>query len=872
MFFVLSEALAQHYNVYIFDDKGKPLKGVTVYSFISRETAKDAFEAAKLEYGIFDTQKYKPISVKKTDSNGFCIIQCSPSGSLLLDGYHLNNFELQLEELQDYDISDNQIELKFRPKGTKSKIGGDLMELPVIDKLPPIKEGGGLDRNGDTITIEKEITISGENVRKDARFVAFPIITFLEKLPVNSPRTMVVNKIYAKVGDRVEIGNLLLSDLSGDTIRSEANGIVGEILCHEGDTVKKDSALVMLDSAFIHMAPAVIDGKDYARSMVRRMSFDVFRDKLNEYRFDAGLYLENHQSEYILYKEKTKIKKGSKYYVPGVIWYEDYNGVYSEDSLLFSDGKERNPMRFLNWDEVRTLSPIDATLFEHEGTISSVPDARGFHLNFEQGNDNLNLRDSITLRERERMIDWLQGYYNESNSSYIEKIVVKAYSSPEGGEKVNRGYSQRRANNIQKLLQNLFPRIKGSIVLDFDDYGNVVPWNIVADTMLAMGDTLSHRYANEIKKITTDIQNFDAQYKEIYYKRHYLRDYLEKYVLDRVRLVSIEAHIVEEKILSKEQVLEKYNSDPDRNLPPYQYYTLIRHFAEEEQWDELYKISKRAYEANDPKIIKYVDNKRVYDPVKKETVWAEARLPYPLAGYYYAISSIRKGLVDTEILTPYFDEGPIGTRDSEGLNSLPFIVAQVLMYCQCEDFHNANKLIKKYKLMDRPHLKGLVMFVRCLNGDYNNDTEVSNYVMNTSPMNKAVVLSALKRYKEALVILNNEETLSQPNAKVEYLRAICLFQSQLSTLTSLETESLPKTALYNTDPDDKYAAWAVPMLNAFALDETNLDYIEEDGYFNNAYRQMVLYAWKRMQAGVSLEEIADEYQVLVNKMNAQKNR
>jgi hypothetical protein len=64
--------------------------------------------------------------------------------------------------------------------------------------------------------------------------------------------------------------------------------------------------------------------------------------------------------------------------------------------------------------------------------------------------------------------------------------------------------------------------------------------------------------------------------------------------------------------------------------------------------------------------------------------------------------------------------------------------------------------------------------------------------------------------------------------------------------------------------------WAVPMLNAIKLDETNLDYFKKDGYFNNAYRQMILYAWERMKAGVPLERISKEYAALVSRMKKAK--
>ena len=68
------------------------------------------------------------------------------------------------------------------------------------------------------------------------------------------------------------------------------------------------------------------------------------------------------------------------------------------------------------------------------------------------------------------------------------------------------------------------------------------------------------------------------------------------------------------------------------------------------------------------------------------------------------------------------------------------------------------------------------------------------------------------------------------------------------------------------------AAWATPIFKAFKLDKKNAEYFLQDGYFNNAYRQMVMYAWKRMQSGVPMERIAVEYNALIRKMEDDKKK
>ena len=60
------------------------------------------------------------------------------------------------------------------------------------------------------------------------------------------------------------------------------------------------------------------------------------------------------------------------------------------------------------------------------------------------------------------------------------------------------------------------------------------------------------------------------------------------------------------------------------------------------------------------------------------------------------------------------------------------------------------------------------------------------------------------------------------------------------------------------------------MLEACRLDPKNVKYLESDGYFNNAYRQMMLYFWKRYEKGVPVDKIAREYDALVMQMRKQK--
>ena len=577
--------------------------------------------------------------------------------------------------------------------------------------------------------------------------------------------------------------------------------------------------------------------------------------------------LEHNQSKRVTYKQLAKIEKGTKYHISCILRYEDNNGVYHRDSILFTDGKECEPMRFFNWVDACKFSALDTTLaaFKRRGTVSSVLVSKNVKLAFEMGRQHLNMNDSITREQHESLINYLNGYYSNKNA-YIKSITVRAYSSPEGVESRNRELSRARANHIRQLLLDRFSNV--SIQAEFDDFDNVVPWEVVADSMTMTGDSVARKYAEQLKGIVAQHVGMDAQYRAI--RSHAeLYDYIDKNVLDKVRITSVEADIVEQTVLNKAQIVQKYYNEPDflDMILPYQCYELLCYFAAEEDWEEMYTVAKKIYELHSKE---HRVKKQMLKPGTKNLLTqVDMMVPYPLAAYYYALACMRKGEVNTEILKPYLDDGRVSVKgldrhDKMAMNLPAFIVAQVLMYCQDGAFEEANALIMKYNLVNDPEFRGLIMFVLCLGGHYESNPEVHQYVMSSSSMNKAVIQVAMENYDDALSTLYYEKDIPQDDAKVEYLKAICLFKNQSDSITRFDAESLPASSLY-VDGDDNTipSAWAVPMLNAIKLDETNLEYLKKDGYFNNAYCQMIVYAWERMKAGVSLESISKEYAALV---------
>lgn len=842
---MLADVQAQmHYNLSVETPNGDPLEGVKVYSFPTRKQGEKAYKlGVKNLEGIANSGQLYDADLKKCDAvgsvvitqgNGKCQVQAYPSGVIILDGFECSrgNYYFKLYYVADYLKDKTSFDIKLVLQGEdniKSEDGKKILfvkkdsvtrmlQLEKTGTPAMARSGGRLGRHGRNITITKEVDIDGDYARSDARFVAFPKVEF---------------------------------------------------------TSHKDSAR--------YLSPLVVKGKDFAKNRIRRMSFKQSRDLLSGFDYDAAVFLDDHQSDRILYEQELEIPRGTPYRVPGILWYEDNNGVYHQDSLVFSDGRETEPMRFLNWESARQFAAIDPARFVKQGTYSASNTSADFNIQFVTGKAAINESDSLTVAQRDSLLRWVRKYKSKPDAQ-IEEIVVRGYSSPEGSESLNRRLSHDRANTIKNLLVNgLGGDVK--VTTKFDEYENIVPWDSIASKMLLMEDSTAKRYAEEIKLLVSGMTSIDAQNKVVTANKDMYAYIKNNNILEAVRRVEIEASIIEQKILEPHEIIHRYYNDPvfrETMTAPYQFYHLITYLVGKEDWDELYIVSKRAYE-----LLKREDYVAKTVLVSKDDSVPKLindYIPYPYAGYYYAVSAMRKGLVDTEILKPYLDDGPVDTtgtdrRNNAGaVNTLPFIVAQVLMYCQDEDFDGADSLIDKYGLLAYPSLTGLIMFVRCLDGQYEYRQDVRDYVMSTSTMNKAVILAALGKYNEALGVLYGSD-VPEDDAKVEYLKAICHFCRLSSKQTSIDyADGYSGRALYVAADDEENVAgpgrddWAAPMLNAIRLEPSNAKYLEGDGYFNNAYRQMIFYFQKRREQGVAPAKIVAEYTALVSEMRNKKNK
>lgn len=881
---------AQRYEVLVKFKDGTPAVDVYLYRFPSERLAKEAVKSYVESDGMKNVKEKED---GRTDNQGSCEIRASKDDFIVIEEYSTLK-KPEIFKLSQYLNSEGFVEITITKTKTSGKHGKGEdavteMEEQKVDApkpIPPKPRAPIPASYGRTKLIQGDITIDAEYARDDARLVVFPRVVLPE-----------------------------------------------------------------LDSVF-YLEPAVVDGVSYSNTMTRRMGFESSNDKLRFYRQDASFYMKSHADDVFNIVRYVEIDKDVKFYSDAEIWYEDYNGVYNKYVKKLHNGKEAKPMRFLDWEVAKRSVKIDTLQYYRRGQAGKANESENFRLNFKVNEEILNLSDESTLFERDRLLDKLRGYAANTDVEVLG-ITVRGYSSPEGRYARNTVLSKGRTNHVVSLLKKEFPRWAPDIKPAFDEHMNVVSWDFVANTMENSTDSIARQYASIIKKVVARENDFDDQQEELI-KNKELWSYVKDSVLPSVRRVEVSTEIEVAKVLSLSEIIDGYYNGtlfvPGKKVLGYQYYEFMRWLSDNEKWDDLYKISKMAYEDRDmyekgkvrrvlrgyvnPKNsklhgdtidlylkshpgdsylqidvtsstldlaysipehkdsvrIEYYLNGRPVTPksvqkpgkylfeilvdgivplyqqtielvASKPTVLVLNRVeengeyPYPLAAYYYANSLLRRGVVDTSIMSQYLDDG----TDVKKLNRVTMyndpamIVTQILMHCQDDDFVSANRLITKYRLSkDDPDLRPLIMFVKCLSGEFDSQ-DIQDFVKSTSPLNHAVILAAQEQWRNALVIL---DTLSQDDARVQYLKAICKYKNLGSNFTQLDQP--PYEGLYINSIGE-------PMLKAFELDKENVNFIQNDGYFNDAYRLLVLYFWKREQEGLKREDVIKEYDSLVKK-------
>ncbi len=606
----------------------------------------------------------------------------------------------------------------------------------------------------------------------------------------------------------------------------------------------------------------------------------------------------------------------------GHCWYEDYNTVYYERNILLYAGYTTKPSQFLDWRSSIPEEELDALHYSIDARTEAITTPMELKLDFKVGEATLNYADSATMANLNSVESRINSILNNDNAEF-HGISLCGYASPEGSEATNNSLALKRTQTVRDYLAQRFAH---NLYVKSVDY-KIVPWTDVADTLAAINAEGYADIATELREICNLKSSLNDQWGIIKSKSWYANTIQKDSILDKMRRVRIETEYVEQKELTSKEIFQRFENEATKtpfkegSAPAYQYYQLMTYLYDNQDWDALYDVAKVVYNISKDAIKGKDDGNQLVDiterfttvvdtiiPIKvevRDSLGKKAYItkdsityvnkreplirPHALAPYYIAKCKLQKGEItaaDTMLLKDYLDDSNQGLYyakpDFDGelhyWNEEAIVITQILIHCAIEDFNRA-RYLALYHLPRDGKYETFQSFLKFLSCDEDEDKEhTRRLIEETSPNNFVVAnltkevidgevgfVRALKELEENKEAFMKEDTL---DATYYYLLAICKYKKE-NPRQDYEVYYYDSRTAYDPNPES-LMNWGAPMLEAFRLDPKWVEFLKEDGYFNDAYRSMMLYFWERMKDGVRMADIAREYDELAKKYFATK--
>lgn len=591
------------------------------------------------------------------------------------------------------------------------------------------------------------------------------------------------------------------------------------------------------------MRPFVKDGVAYHRSQDRRMGYEMKNDSL--YRFASKNFMKTREEDSIvIFHVLYPVERNKHYKVDATKWFEDYNMVYTSDSVCLSEGYDEEPMRFLEFDMMDV--DIDRIRYERHGKRETLNDTRDLHLNFVVGEARLDPNDSTNFEQLNQLKTDLARYVNDKDAS-ITSAVIRGKASPEGGMATNARLCAQRAAYLRSEITSSFPSLSGIM----KSSGDVATWSDVAD--LLEQDSLQAE-AQQVREIVDAVRDTRAQ--ELRIRKLACYEYIKEKVLPRLRVVEFSFDYVAKRIRTPEEINALYDTDPGyrdgSKEKDYEFYILFDRVKDKPQ--ELKTLAQAAY-----KSVKDLGNDR----------------QWPLAAYYLAKCRLKENQVDTALLKPYlnwfagpnYEKRDVNQQSQGWYNDEAIVCTQIAMLCKAGDYVMADSVAANL-LPDTPKFARLRLFLDCLNEGWN-EPRVRDSIAETSPMNKAVVYAAQDDpdvdntgfHKAALYLLQDSTQLNPKDPRVRYLEAILRFRLEANRdATKYYDRNFIFDEFYEEADGIPRSDWGFPMVECMKLDEKYMNILKYDGYFNKAYREAFQAYWKKLKEAPKQEDTVNEYE------------
>lgn len=465
------------------------------------------------------------------------------------------------------------------------------------------------------------------------------------------------------------------------------------------------------DQKRLLMRPMVFDGDAFQITQKRMYHGNEKNDPLHEYiTVKSTPY---RQSDVLVYHDSIYIQELKHDYRADVhLAMENYRFVVYRDSFSIARGTV-NPLRFLDY-QFSASHITDRRYLPRP--VMQLRDTQGeVNLTFVINQADLDDRNPQNQRELNRLNDELAAIEQNPDAS-LHSFHITGVASPDGSYAANLRLAKMRTDKaLERILARLTPESRSSLKVQSD--AEVASWDTVV--ALLRKDSLYTR-ADEIEELMHQYKSY--RLNQALKGKPYYQELATRY-LPSLRKVRYTYEYSIFRTLTDAEIHQLYQQRP-QELTRYEYYRMIATAA---------------------------------TPAEKERLCREAMAlhhHFSYAANELAYCMIEQGTPDSRILQPFVS----ATAPAELLSN------QIIALLDEGKYASADSLLSF--LPETEHFTQLRAITGALAGYH---TETFDAVAATSPLNKVVMLLAMKRNEEAWQQL---QTLPVQTAREYYVKAI----------------------------------------------------------------------------------------------------
>lgn len=465
------------------------------------------------------------------------------------------------------------------------------------------------------------------------------------------------------------------------------------------------------DQKRLLMRPMVFDGDAFQITQKRMYHGNEKNDPLHEYiTVKSTPY---RQSDVLVYHDSIYIQELKHDYRADVhLAMENYRFVVYRDSFSIARGTV-NPLRFLDY-QFSASHITDRRYLPRP--VMQLRDTQGeVNLTFVINQADLDDRNPQNQRELNRLNDELAAIEQNPDAS-LHSFHITGVASPDGSYAANLRLAKMRTDKaLERILARLTPESRSSLKVQSD--AEVASWDTVV--ALLRKDSLYTR-ADEIEGLMHQYKSY--RLNQALKGKPYYQELATRY-LPSLRKVRYTYEYSIFRTLTDAEIHQLYQQRP-QELTRFEYYRMIATAA---------------------------------TPAEKERLCKEAMAlhhHFSYAANELAYCMIEQGTPDSRILQPFVS----ATAPAELLSN------QIIALLDEGKYTSADSLLSF--LPETEHFTQLRAITGALAGYH---TETFDAVAATSPLNKVVMLLAMKRNEEAWQQL---QTLPVQTAREYYVKAI----------------------------------------------------------------------------------------------------